>query len=87
MRITIRFGSETDASALAELAARTFEETFAADNRDEDMALYLAEAYGTSLMLARRAENRELLEASKDMGEVGLAKSVSQRSSSPSVPR
>jgi ribosomal protein S18 acetylase RimI-like enzyme len=51
MSITIRFGSEADASALAELAARTFEETFAADNRDNDMALYLAEAYGTSQQL------------------------------------
>ena len=37
-----------DAPALAELAARTFHETFAADNRPEDMALHSASAYGTS---------------------------------------
>ena len=42
----IRHASPGDASALAELAARTFHETFAADNRPEDMALHAAESYG-----------------------------------------
>jgi ribosomal protein S18 acetylase RimI-like enzyme len=42
----IRRGRATDAAALAELAARTFRETFAADNRPEDMAAHLAEFYG-----------------------------------------
>lgn len=46
MSITIRYGLPTDASELAELAARTFHETFADDNRPEDMALHLATAYG-----------------------------------------
>jgi ribosomal protein S18 acetylase RimI-like enzyme len=44
----IRAGVATDATALAELAARTFRETFAADNRPEDMALHTALAYATS---------------------------------------
>lgn len=48
MPVTIRFGVPSDASALAELAARTFEETFGADNRPEDMALHLASSYGTA---------------------------------------
>lgn len=48
MQITIRPGVESDATALAELAARTFDETFGAGTRDDDMAVYLAEAYGTS---------------------------------------
>ena len=48
MSIVIRAGEAGDAPALAELAARTFRETFAADNRPEDMALHLAHAYGTS---------------------------------------
>jgi hypothetical protein len=48
MDIVIRSGTEVDATALAELAARTFRETFAADNQPEDMALHLARAYGTS---------------------------------------
>ena len=48
MSIIIRAGVATDATALAELAARTFRETFAADNRPEDLALHVAHAYGTS---------------------------------------
>jgi diamine N-acetyltransferase len=46
MGITIRRGVATDASALAELAARTFRETFAADNRPEEVALHITQAYG-----------------------------------------
>ena len=46
--IIIRAGAATDAKALAELAARTFRETFAAENLPEDMALHTAHAYGTS---------------------------------------
>jgi GNAT superfamily N-acetyltransferase len=42
----IRHGLATDAAALAELAARTFQETFATDTPPEDMALHLAQAYG-----------------------------------------
>ena len=44
--ISIRRAEAADAAALAELAARTFRETFAADNEPEDMALHEAEAYG-----------------------------------------
>jgi GNAT superfamily N-acetyltransferase len=56
MNIVIRPGVANDATPLAELAARTFQETFAADNRPEDMALHLARAYGTS------QQQRELLD-------------------------
>jgi ribosomal protein S18 acetylase RimI-like enzyme len=52
MTIIIRRGVDNDASALAELAARTFKETFGVGTGDDDMALYLAEAYGTSQQLA-----------------------------------
>jgi ribosomal protein S18 acetylase RimI-like enzyme len=48
VNIVIRTGAASDATALAELAARTFHQTFAADNRPEDMELYLARAYGLS---------------------------------------
>lgn len=51
LSIIIRVGVATDASALAELAARTFGETFGADNRPEDMALHTAHTYGTSQQL------------------------------------
>ena len=43
---TIRRAESRDAAALATFAARTFRETFEADNTAEDMALYLAENYG-----------------------------------------
>lgn len=46
MDIAIRRGVPADAAALAEIAARTFRDTFAADNRAEDMDLHEAEAYG-----------------------------------------
>jgi GNAT superfamily N-acetyltransferase len=46
----------TDAAALAELAARTFRETFAANTPPEDMALYLANAYGTPQQRAELAD-------------------------------
>ena len=48
MSVIIRAAVATDATALAELAARTFRETFAADNRPEDMAVHIAHAYGAS---------------------------------------
>ncbi len=50
--IVIRRAGVADAAAVAELAARTFEETFAADNRPEDMAVHLATAYGVAQQTA-----------------------------------
>ncbi len=44
--IRIRRGVASDAPALAAFAARTFAETFAADNRPEDMQAHLASSYG-----------------------------------------
>jgi GNAT superfamily N-acetyltransferase len=44
--ITIRPGVSSDAASLAELAARTFRDTFAADNDPEDIARHAAQAYG-----------------------------------------
>ena len=43
--IQIRVGVEADAPALAAFAARTFEETFAADNRPEDVRDHLVKAF------------------------------------------
>jgi ribosomal protein S18 acetylase RimI-like enzyme len=57
MSIVIRAGVATDATALAELAAQTFRETFAADNRPEDIALHATHAYGTP------QQERELVDA------------------------
>jgi ribosomal protein S18 acetylase RimI-like enzyme len=44
--VTIRRGVAADAELLAEFAARTFSDTFAAANRPEDIAAYLPAAYG-----------------------------------------
>ena len=43
---SVRRGMTGDAAALAELAARTFADTFAHSNDPGDMAAYLASAYG-----------------------------------------
>ena len=56
MSVVIRTGKASDAAALAELAARTFRETFAADNRPEDLAIYMARSYGVA------QQTRELLD-------------------------
>jgi GNAT superfamily N-acetyltransferase len=44
--VTIRTATRADAAVLADLAKRTFYDTFAASNDAGDMALYLAGAYG-----------------------------------------
>ena len=44
--ISVRRAQSGDAAALAAFAARTFRETFEADNSPRDMALYLAANYG-----------------------------------------
>jgi len=44
--VTIRRGELADAPAIAAFAARIFHESFAADNRPEDMAAYMAIAFG-----------------------------------------
>jgi ribosomal protein S18 acetylase RimI-like enzyme len=46
MHTTIRAGAPTDAADLADLAARTFRDTFDTSAPPEDMALHLAQAYG-----------------------------------------
>jgi diamine N-acetyltransferase len=50
--VIVRRAGTSDAAALAELAARTFADTFAAQNRPEDIEAYLARTYGEALQLA-----------------------------------
>ena len=49
--IVVRRATDEDAPRLAELARRTFVETFAADNAPEDMAIHVAQAFGLSVQL------------------------------------
>ncbi len=44
--LLIRRGTVSDATALAEFAARTFDETYGADNRPEDMQAHLVSSFG-----------------------------------------
>ncbi len=57
MTPTIRRATLADAPALAELAARTFRDTFGADNTPEDLALHLTTAYGVE------QQSREIADA------------------------
>jgi GNAT superfamily N-acetyltransferase len=72
--ITIRRATPADAARLASFAATAFTDTFAADNRPEDMAAYLAESFGEA---AQRAELEDpavtVLLAEKDDALVGYA--------------
>jgi ribosomal protein S18 acetylase RimI-like enzyme len=58
MAPTIRRGEASDAPALAALAARTFHETFAADNNPDDLALYMGQAYGSEQQRAELDDSR-----------------------------
>ncbi len=58
MSLTIRRGIQADAARLSELAARTFRETFAAENRPEDVALHVVQAYGISQQVAELVDPR-----------------------------
>lgn len=54
--IRIRQGTPADAADLAGFAARTFEETYGADNRSEDMTAFLAESYGAAIQAVELAD-------------------------------
>ena len=46
--LTIRRGTVADAGLLSELGARTFSETFAADNTPENLAAYIATSFNVA---------------------------------------
>jgi ribosomal protein S18 acetylase RimI-like enzyme len=48
----VRRASAEDAELLAELGARTFDETFAEDNSPEDMAAYVADSFNVGRLTA-----------------------------------
>ena len=55
-KLTIRRGKADDAELLAELGARTFSETFAADNTPADMAAYLASSFSPAQQATELAD-------------------------------
>lgn len=54
--LMIRRANADDADLLSELGARTFSETFAADNTSEDMASYIAASFNRAQQTAELAD-------------------------------
>jgi len=54
--VTVRIASAEDSALLADLGARTFFAAFADENDPEDMAAYMAEAFGPRVQAAELAE-------------------------------
>ena len=54
--IEVRTGEVADAAGLAQLAATTFRETFAANNTPEDLELHLQRSYGLAQQAAELAD-------------------------------
>lgn len=72
--LIIRRGQANDAALLAELGARTFSETFAADNSPGDMEAYLTAAFSTEQQSAELADPASLfLIAETDGAAAGYA--------------
>jgi diamine N-acetyltransferase len=72
--VIIRPAQAIDADLLAELGARTFAETFAADNTPENMGTYLASAFNRSQQAAELADSQTtFLVAEQDGTAVGYA--------------
>ena len=74
-RPIIRRGVFADADLLAEIGARTFSETFAADNTAEDMAAYLAASFSSTQQAAELDDPLSIfLIAEIDGAAVGYAR-------------
>jgi GNAT superfamily N-acetyltransferase len=58
--VSIRRATVLDAPSLSAFARRVFHDTFAADNRPEDMAVYLAQAFSPAKQQAELEEARRV---------------------------
>lgn len=75
VQVTIRRANSDDADLLADLGARTFQDTFAADNTVEDMAAYLASNFSLAQQIAELAHPAStFLIADVDEQAAGYAK-------------
>ena len=66
----IRSARPGDAPALADFAARTFRETFEADNTPEDMAMYLEASYGPERQADELRDPRIVTLLAEDAGRL-----------------
>jgi len=80
---TIRRAALSDAAALAELAARTFTETFASDNSPEDLAAHLRTSYGVPHQTAE-IEDRDVTTLLAFQGEEAIGFAQVRRKAAPS---
>jgi len=77
MPITIRQAGVEDNKCIASLARETFVDSFAADNRPEDMAVYLEKSFSPSIQAAELADPSSLfLVAETGSKPVGYARMV-----------
>ncbi|HEX8395460.1 MAG TPA: GNAT family N-acetyltransferase [Longimicrobium sp.] len=81
----IRAAQPADAEALAELGARTFSDAFAADNRPEDMAAYMAQAYTPEQMAAELADPWIVTVVAESEGKLVAYAQVGRGSAPPCV--
>lgn len=73
--LVIRRGVPADAGLLSELAARTFSETFAADNTAEDLAAYVATSFSVARLTTELEDpSSTFLIAEVDDSPAGYAK-------------
>lgn len=68
--MTTRRATPADAALLASLAATSFDDTFGADNTPEDMASYMATAFGESIQRAELADARHTVFFAERAGAV-----------------
>src|SRR3954469_22485761 len=80
--VLIRRAVSSDAPALAEFAARTFAETFAADNRAEDLRTHLESSYGVPQQSAELADP-DVITIVAHSGEALIAYAQVRRKSPP----
>jgi ribosomal protein S18 acetylase RimI-like enzyme len=74
LRISIAKANLATATRLAALGHQTFSQTFAAANTPEDMAAYMAEAYGPDVQLAQLQDPRNTFLLAEMQGQaVGYA--------------
>ena len=72
--ITIRLGTSSDVSLLAELGAQAFRDAFAADIPEDDMAEYLAASFTPERLAAQIADRLTLFLIAESDGEaIGYA--------------
>lgn len=75
LRISIAKANLATATRLAAVGSQTFSETFAADNKPEDMAAFLAQTYGPEIQLAELQQPRYTFLLAEMQGKlVGFAK-------------